>query len=501
MSKFLPLGLYIPDGVNSTLQSCINAAAINPKGAVWIPASYTGTDTYTNPSSVPVFDMRGSGSADFAGGVSSSDDISWTGINTFSQAIVAVNGVKLDGSSSGQTIIQATATASGTATLPANTGTIAELNLAQNWTALQEFSSGISADGSHVATIPSVTDTLVGKATTDTFSNKTIDTAAPNTIKINGNILSATAGSSTITLPNSTDTVVARNTTDTLTNKTIDTASPNTIKINGNTLSATAGSATVTVPNSTDTLVGKATTDTLTNKTYDTAGTGNVFKINTQSIAYVSGNTSKVATVSGSLTSGNAHKSDANGNTVDAGVSFSAASGIVTVVSQTPVVNVTPVTVSTNTTSDQNLMAGTVSANTMNSVGKTLKIFGAGVYTTPVANLSTITVKVKLGSLTLATFISSANPGTVTNNPWNFTTYVTTQTAGSSAVFETHGSLTIDLGATPSLASLTFMDVNTAVSSTLDSTSSQTLQITVAFSSGSASNSATQRQLIGEFIN
>jgi microcystin-dependent protein len=55
--------------------------------------------------------------------------------------------------------------------------------------------------------------------------------------------------------------------TQTLTNKTIDTAGPNTIKINGNTLSASAGTATVTIPNSTDTLVGRATTDTLTNKT------------------------------------------------------------------------------------------------------------------------------------------------------------------------------------------------------------------------------------------
>lgn len=55
--------------------------------------------------------------------------------------------------------------------------------------------------------------------------------------------------------------------TETLSNKTIDTAATNVIKINGNTLAATAGTATVTLPNTTDTLVGRATTDTLTNKT------------------------------------------------------------------------------------------------------------------------------------------------------------------------------------------------------------------------------------------
>lgn len=53
----------------------------------------------------------------------------------------------------------------------------------------------------------------------------------------------------------------------TLTNKTIDTAGGNVLKVNGNTLAATAGTATVTLPNATDTLVGRGTTDTLTNKT------------------------------------------------------------------------------------------------------------------------------------------------------------------------------------------------------------------------------------------
>ena len=67
-----------------------------------------------------------------------------------------------------------------------------------------------------------------------------------------------------LTFPNVTDTVVGRATTDTLTNKTL--TSPT---ITTPTISSIVNSGTLTLPTSTDTLVGKATTDTLTNKSID----------------------------------------------------------------------------------------------------------------------------------------------------------------------------------------------------------------------------------------
>ena len=150
-----------------------------------------------------------------------------------------------------------------------------------------------------VVSLPNATDTLIGKATTDTLTNKSFDLGG------SGNSFTGTLSEFNTALQG--DSFSTLTGSDTLSNKTFTNPTINggtysgsftgTMDITGTVLSGASplvfegatddahettwaftdptADRTITFPNATDTLIGKATTDTLTNKSFDLGGSGN----------------------------------------------------------------------------------------------------------------------------------------------------------------------------------------------------------------------------------
>jgi hypothetical protein len=165
------------------------------------------------------------------------------------------------------------------------------------------------------------------------------------------------------------------------------------------------------------------------------------------------------------------------------------------------VVNTTTVTANANATTAQNLMGYAVPAATLNAAGKTLQVFGAGLAT--INTTATVTIAIKLGTVTLASWTAASITATVASLPWNFQATLTTALAGATGTIEAHGLLTLK-GSAGGGAATGYIDGNTTVSAAVDLTVAQTLQVTVTFSANGAggnANNASQRLLTVELAN
>lgn len=179
--------------------------------------------------------------------------VSGSGVGAFTFTSVGANGTVLTADSSAgggvawaavppdnTKVALASFTAKGDLLVGTGAGTLSALTVGTNGHAL--VANSATATGLQWAAVGDVTLNGI-----QTLTNKTLTTP----------VITSISNSGTITVPTGTDTLVARNTTDTLTNKTLTTP----------VITSISNSGTVTVPAGTDTLVARNTTDTLTNKT------------------------------------------------------------------------------------------------------------------------------------------------------------------------------------------------------------------------------------------
>lgn len=210
--------------------------------------------------------------------------------------------------------------------------------------------------------------------------------------------------------------------------------------------------------------------------------------------ATLQGNGAKVQLSTGTTTTNDCVKFDASGNTVDNGAACGSGSGG----GVAAVANVTAVTAATNTTSDQQLQEISLSAAYLNVSAQPFLVHGSGIFS--VTLTPTVSIKFKLctvsgcGSgtvLTLAT-ITSTSTVTAANNQFNINMSCATKTTGATGNLICHAFGPIDL-TSASVTSTVFTDATTAVSSNIDLTAALFLDTTIAFSSGSTSNTMTEQ--------
>lgn len=167
-------------------------------------------------------------------------------------------------------------------------------------------------------------------------------------------------------------------------------------------------------------------------------------------------------------------------------------------------VNITPVSVNASTTADQDLMTISIPANALNAVGKLLEIICFGTFDEDSG--PTITFKVHVINstpidLAVLTFVPNTPGSTKTNLPWRLYIWIATGTAGVSGLLEVHGEFSSDPTTLSGRISAPQLDLNTARTSTIDLTLTQTIKITIAFSASSTSNVGRQRMMTASILN
>ena len=197
------------------------------------------------------------------------------------------------------------------------THTLADLDSTQtltNKTLTSPVIATISNTGT--LTLPTSTDTLVGKATTDTFTNKTFDTAGTgNVLKINGTTVSAVTGTGSVVLANTPTLitpVLGAATATSINGLAVSTTTGTLTIANGSTL-ATSGANSITLTSTGPTTVTLPTSGTLVNSAVTSlTSLGTISTSLTGFVSASAGLLSASSTISGGSISGNISGNAAN---------------------------------------------------------------------------------------------------------------------------------------------------------------------------------------------
>lgn len=140
-----------------------------------------------------------------------------------------------------------------------------------------------------------------------------------------------------------------------------------------------------------------------------------------------------------------------------------------------------------NTATETSLIGTGVGTKTLPSnfliAGKTIRITGAGVFTTPITT-GNLVIKVKYGTTVIATATASNLATSATNDGFEYRVDLTCRTTGASGTVMTNGVMTYDLTAiTKAGVSLN----NAGATTTIDTTSANALDVTATWSTSTTS--------------
>lgn len=156
----------------------------------------------------------------------------------------------------------------------------------------------------------------------------------------------------------------------------------------------------------------------------------------------------------------------------------------------TTLYSMTAMTPITNTTTETSILGTGVGSKTLAAnfltAGRTINISGGGIYSAAAIAPGTLTIKVKLGSTVTATNTLAQLLSGASSLGYQYDLEIVCRTTGATGTVMVNGSLDY---ATTSTGTRSFSDLNNAgATTTIDTTSSQVVDVTVTWQTASTSN-------------